>query len=97
MHCRFAPQVSCKARHGLALCFVGDDACIVPETLRCRKPQAAGEIARPTLRPGASGNRYASANRQARRRADEIIGPYAGGVTHIQVFDYVIPATSFPA
>ena len=77
---------------------VGDDACIVPEPPAThRKPQAAGEIARPTLRPGASGNRYASANRQARRRADEIIGPYAGGVTHIQVFDYVIPATSFPA
>ena len=31
---------------------VGDDACIVPETLCCRKPQAAGENARPTLRPG---------------------------------------------
>ena len=27
---------------------VGDDARIVPETLRCRKPQAAGENARPT-------------------------------------------------
>ena len=35
---------------------VGDDACIVPETLRCRKPQAAGENARPTLRPGMGGN-----------------------------------------
>ena len=30
---------------------VGDDACIVPETLRWRKAPAAGEIARPTLRP----------------------------------------------
>ena len=27
---------------------VGDDACIVPQTLRCRKPHAAGENARPT-------------------------------------------------
>ena len=52
VHCRFAPQVSCKARQGFALCFVGDDACIVPETLCCRKPQAASEIAHPTLRPG---------------------------------------------
>ncbi len=32
---------------------VGDDACIVPETLQRRKPHAAGENARPTLRPGA--------------------------------------------
>ena len=57
---------------------VGDDACIVPQTLQCRKPQAAGEIARPTLRPGPGGDRYAPAFRQARWRADEIIGPYAG-------------------
>ena len=67
-----ATEISYKARQNLALCFVGDDACIVPAPpLRHRKPQAAGEIARPTLRPGAGGNRYASANRQARRRADE--------------------------
>ena len=46
-----AVEISAKARQSLALCFVGDDACIVPETLRCRRPQAAGEIARPTLRP----------------------------------------------
>ena len=46
VHCRFAPQVSCKARQCPALCFVGDDACIVPETLQRRKPHAAGEIAR---------------------------------------------------
>src|SRR5699024_12672099 len=38
VHCRFAPQVSCNPWQGLVLCFVGDDACIVPETLRCRKP-----------------------------------------------------------
>ena len=50
---------------------VGDDACIVPEPLRCRRPPAAGEIARPTLRPGAGGNRYVPDIRQARRRADE--------------------------
>ena len=79
VHCRLAAEISGKARQNLALYFVGDDACIVPEPLRCRRPPAAGEIARPTLRPGASGNRYASANRQARRRADEIIGPYAEG------------------
>ena len=57
---------------------VGDDACIVPQTLRCRKPQAAGEIARPALRPGTGDNAEEAAPRQARRRADEIIGPYAG-------------------
>ena len=51
VHCRLAAEISCKTRQNLALCFVGDDACIVPETLRRRKPQAAGEIARPTLRP----------------------------------------------
>ena len=36
---------------------VGDDACIVPQTLPYRKPQAAGEIARPTLWPGTGGGR----------------------------------------
>ena len=48
------------------------------KTLRCRKPQAAGEIARPTKSPQAGGGTQTSADRQARRRADEIIGPYAG-------------------
>ena len=36
---------------------VGDDACIVPQTLPYRNPQAAGEIARPTLWPGTGGGR----------------------------------------
>ena len=49
------------------------------KALRYRKPHAAGEIARPTIPPGAGGNAQTSAIRQARRRADEIIGPYAGG------------------
>ena len=57
---------------------VGDDARIVPQPLQYRKPQAAGEIARPTKPPGAGGNAQTSAIRQARRRADESIGPYAG-------------------
>ena len=57
---------------------VGDDARIVPQTLRCRRPQAAGEIARPALRPGTGDNAEEAAPRQARRRADEIIGPCAG-------------------
>ena len=52
-----AAEISCKAWQGLAPCFVGDDACIVPEVLRCRKAQAAGEIARPTLWPGPGGDR----------------------------------------
>ena len=37
VHCRLAAKMSCKARQGFARCFVGDDACIVPQTLRCRK------------------------------------------------------------
>ena len=57
---------------------VGDDARIVPQTLRCRKPQAAGENARPTLRPGTGDNAEEAAPRQVRRRADASIGPYAG-------------------
>ena len=48
---------------------VGDDARIVPQPLRCRKPHAAGEIARPTLRPRAGSNAQTPAIRQARRRA----------------------------
>ena len=44
-----------QTRQSLALCFVGDDACIVPETLQRRKPHAAGEIAR---RGGASPEGY---------------------------------------
>ena len=48
VHCRLEAEISCKVQQNLALCFVGDDARIVPETLPCRKPQAAGEIARPT-------------------------------------------------
>ena len=60
MHCRFAPQVSCKPRQRPAPASVGDDARIVPQTLRYRKPHAAGEIARPTLRPGAGGQRIST-------------------------------------
>ena len=58
---------------------VGDDACIVPETLRWRKAPAAGEIARPTKPPRAGSNAQTPAIRQARRRADASIGPYEGG------------------
>src|SRR5699024_5523194 len=57
---------------------VGDDARIVLQTLQCRRPQAAGENARPTLRPGTGDNAEEAAPRQARRRADASIGPYAG-------------------
>ena len=48
---------------------VGDDACIVPETLRWRKPQAAGENARPTKPPRVGSNAQTPAIRQARRGA----------------------------
>ena len=58
---------------------VGDDARIVPETLRWRKSPAAGEIARPTKPPRAGSNAQTPAIRQARRRADASIGPYAEG------------------
>ena len=48
------------------------------KALRYRKPQAAGKIARPTKSPQAGGGTHTSADRQARRRADASIGPYAG-------------------
>ena len=56
----------------------GDDAGIIPEPCGGGRPQAAGENARPTLRPGAGGDTKAAALCQARRRADASIGPYAG-------------------
>ena len=56
VHCRFAVEVSCKAGQSLALCFVRDDARIVPENPAAPQGSAAGENARPTLRPGAGGN-----------------------------------------
>ena len=74
-----AVEISGKFRQDLALFFVGDDACIVPEALRHRKAFAAGVNARPTLRPGTGGNAEAAVRRQAWRRADASIGPYAGG------------------
>ncbi len=56
----------------------GDDAGIIPEPCGGGRPQAAGENARPTLRPGAGGDTKAAALCQARRRADARIGSYAG-------------------
>ena len=47
---------------------VGDDACIVPETLRWRKPQAAGENARPTKPPEPGAAPQAPAPTQRLRR-----------------------------
>ena len=49
------------------------------KALRRRKPQAAGVNARPTLWLGMGGGAEAAANREALRRADASIGPYAGG------------------
>ena len=43
------------------------------KTLRCRKPQAAGEIARPTKSPQAGGGTQTSADRQARRRPGRVL------------------------
>ena len=48
---------------------VGDDARIVPETLRWREAPAAGEIARPTKPPRVGSNAQTPAIRQARRGA----------------------------
>ena len=48
---------------------VGDDARIVPETLRWCQAPAAGEIARPTKPLRAGSNAQTPAIRQARRRA----------------------------
>ena len=64
---------------GLPYASAGDDAGIIPEPCGGGRPQAAGENARPTLRPGAGGDTKAAAFCQARRRADASIGPYAGG------------------
>ncbi len=70
---------SCKLRQCPALCFVGDDACIVPETLQRRKPHAAGEIARPTKPRKRAVTQKVAAICQPRQRADDFIGPYAEG------------------
>ena len=43
------------------------------KALRCRKPQAAGKIARPTKSPQVGGGTQTSADRQARRRAGRIL------------------------
>ena len=79
VHCRFAAEVSCKAGQSLAPCFVRDDACIVPESLRRRKAPRWAK----TPAPHCGRERVAIHKRQppsrAGRRADEIIGPYAGG------------------
>ena len=84
VHCRLAAKMSCKARQDLALCFVGDDACIVSEALRCRKaPRRAKSPAlhcgrkwaltckrQPAARP-AGGPMQASAPTQGGRPARE--------------------------
>ena len=49
------------------------------KALRRRKPQAAGVNARPTLWLGMGGDTEEAVVRQAWRRADASIGPYAGG------------------
>ena len=43
------------------------------KALRCRKPQAAGEIARPTKSPQVGGGTQTSADRQTRRRPGRIL------------------------
>ena len=48
VHCRLAMEISCKARQCLALCLAGDDARIVPETLRRRGPYGPMKSSAPT-------------------------------------------------
>ena len=79
VHCRLATEISCKPRQGLAPASVGDDACIVPEALRRRRPPCGGRDRPPYIAAGNGRNRYTSAFRQPRRRADASIGPYAEG------------------
>ena len=52
VHCRFATEISCKARQGLAPASVGDDACIVPEALRRRRPPCGGRDCPPCIAAG---------------------------------------------
>ena len=68
---RCGPSVGPRSgwERGLAAGFGGDDACIVPRALRCRRPQAAGVNARPTMQPGTGDNAEATVCRQAQRRA----------------------------
>ena len=49
------------------------------KALRYRKPHAAGEIARPTKPRKRAVTQKAAAICQSRQRADDFIGPYAGG------------------
>ena len=51
----------------------GGSARIVPQTLRCRRPQAAGEIARPTRHPQAGGDT---------KSTSPLPGPPAGRCKH---------------
>ena len=50
-----------------------------PANLAAAPGSTAGKIARPTLRLGTGDDAEVAANRQAWRRADASIGPYAGG------------------
>ncbi len=70
------------AGRGLAVCFRRGRCWHHPGTLRRGRPQAAGENARPTLRPGTGGDTKAAALCQARRRAGASIGLCAGGGDH---------------
>ena len=52
VHCRFATEISCKPRQGLAPASVGDDARIVPEALRRRRPPCGGRDRPPYIAAG---------------------------------------------
>ena len=82
VHCRFAVEVSCKAGQGLALCFVRDDARIVPENHAPPQGSAAGENAHPTLRPGADGGIQPAAPTRPNGRSMKSSAPTQGAALH---------------
>ena len=70
-----------RSRAGPCLVFRRGRCSHCPGSPAPPQGSAAGEIARPTWWPGAGGDTQVSAPSRARRRADEIIGPCAGGST----------------
>ena len=77
VHCRLVLQVSFKIRQALAQHPQGTMLASSRKPCATERPQAAGEIARPTKPPQAGSNAQTPAIRQARWRADASIGPYA--------------------
>ena len=77
LHCRAG--VHARRRSLRRMEHFGFAQTLSRKALRYRKPQAAGEIARPTKSPQAGGDTQTSADRQARRRADANHRPLCRG------------------